>query len=135
MPSHCSSAQYYTVPRPVTSTMARWLVFISIILSNDVEQNPGPLKSPEKRKSKLKRTKSCVRDSGVSSASSASPSLAEERRKEEVCPTPSPVQVTTEQTDKEVEEDKIEILQTEISQLQVRGQEERKEEDKVFLLL
>ena len=115
--------------------MARWLVFISIILSNDVEQNPGPLKSPEKRKSKLKRTKSCVRDSGVSSASSASPSLAEERRKEEVCPTPSPVQVTTEQTDKEVEEDKIEILQTEISQLQVRGQEERKEEDKVFLLL
>ena len=115
--------------------MASWLVFISIILSNDVEQNPGPLKSPEKRKSKLKRTKSCVRDSGVSSASSASPSLPEETRKEEVCPTPSPDPVTIEQTGKEVEEDKIEILQTEISQLQVRGQEEGKEEDKVFLLL
>ena len=97
--------------------MARWLVLIWILLSNDVETNPGPLKSPEKRKSKLRRNKSCVRDSGVSSASSASPSIPEESRKVEVSPTPD--EISTEQDTKEVENEKIERLQSEITQLQV----------------
>ena len=58
-----------------------------------------------------------MRDSGVSSASSASPSIPEESRKVEVCPTPSPDQITTEQDTKEKE--KIERLESEITQLQV----------------
>ena len=41
--------------------MNHWLVLISILLANDVEKNPGPLRSPEKRKTKLRRNKS-VRD-------------------------------------------------------------------------
>ena len=68
---------------------------LKLLLSNDVEINPGP-KSPSKRsgasgddkrkkpesqrKPKLKRTPSSVRDSGLSSASSASPSIQDELR-------------------------------------------------------
>ena len=116
------TAQYYKVSTAVTSQMARWLVFISLVLSNDVETNPGPLKSPEKRKSKLKRNKSTVRDSGVSSASSVSPSLTEETRKvEEICPTPTPEPLNTPQIAKEGDDEKVKILQSEISQLQVCG--------------
>ena len=68
-----------------------WVSSLRLILSNDVEKNPGP-KSPNKkpdpaRKAKLKRSKSSVRDSGVSSASSGSPSIPDEaltRKLEEV---------------------------------------------------
>ena len=58
-----------------------------------------------------------MRDSGVSSASSASPSIPEESRKVEVSPTPD--EISTEQDTKEVENEKIERLQSEITQLQV----------------
>ena len=66
-----------------------WVSSLRLILSNDVEKNPGP-KSPNKkpdpaRKAKLKRSKSSVRDSGVSSASSGSiPDEALTRKLEEV---------------------------------------------------
>ena len=105
--------------------MNHWLVLISLLLANDVEKNPGPLRSPEKRKSKLRRTKSVVRDSGVSSAGSASPTMVEEGRKveeEEVEVTTtsiSPPAVGEVEADKELEEDKMKVLQSEISSLQV----------------
>ena len=105
--------------------MNHWLVLISLLLANDVEKNPGPLRSPEKRKSKLRRTKSVVRDSGVSSAGSASPTMVEEGRKveeedEEVPSTSiSPSAVGEGEADKELEEDKMKVLQSEISSLQV----------------
>ena len=111
--------------------MSHWLVLISILLANDVEKNPGPLRSPEKRKSKLRRNKSVVRDSGVSSAGSASPTMLEEARKEEeeeeekipspdtTTTTPQPPPATVVETDKELEEDKMKVLQSEISSLQV----------------
>ena len=71
-----------------------WLSSLKLRLSNDVELNPGP-KSPVKRgegdkisrkkpesqkKPKMKRTASSVRDSGLSSASSASPSIPDDTR-------------------------------------------------------
>ena len=111
--------------------MSHWLVLISILLANDVEKNPGPLRSPEKRKSKLRRNKSVVRDSGVSSAGSASPTMLEEARKEEeeeeekipspdtITTTPQPPPAPVVETDKELEEDKMKVLQSEISSLQV----------------
>ena len=111
--------------------MSHWLVLISILLANDVEKNPGPLRSPEKRKSKLRRNKSVVRDSGVSSAGSASPTMLEEARKEEeeeeekipspdtITTTPQPPPAAVVETDKELEEDKMKVLQSEISSLQV----------------
>ena len=104
--------------------MNHWLVLISLLLANDVEKNPGPLRSPEKRKSKLRRTKSVVRDSGVSSAGSASPTMVEEGRKveeEEEVPSTSisPPAVGEVEADKELEEDKMKVLQSEISSLQV----------------
>ena len=115
-----SIAQYYRV-----TDMNHWLVLISLLLANDVEKNPGPLRSPEKRKSKLRRTKSVVRDSGVSSAGSASPTMVEEGRKveeeEEEVPSTSilPPAVGEVEADKELEEDKMKVLQSEISSLQV----------------
>ena len=115
-----SIAQYYRV-----TDMNHWAVLISILLANDVEKNPGPLRSPEKRKSKLRRTKSVVRDSGVSSAGSASPTMVEEGRKveeeEEEVPSTSisPPAVGEVEADKELEEDKMKVLQSEISSLQV----------------
>ena len=113
--------------------MNHWLVLISLLLANDVEKNPGPLRSPEKRKSKLRRTKSVVRDSGVSSAGSASPTMVEEARKvdvEEEIPspdttthttnsTPQPPAPAVEDADRELEDDKMKALQSEISSLQV----------------
>ena len=71
-----------------------WLSSLKLRLSNDVELNPGP-KSPVKRgeaekinrkktdsqkKPRIKRTASSVRDSGLSSASSASPSIPDDIR-------------------------------------------------------
>ena len=124
-----SIAQYYRV-----AAMNHWLVLISILLANDVEKNPGPLRSPEKRKSKLRRNKSVVRDSGVSSAGSASPTMVEDRRKveEEERPSPSPDTTDTtttpqppppavEEDDRELEleDDKMVVLHSEISSLQV----------------
>ena len=109
--------------------MNHWLVLISLLLANDVEKNPGPLRSPEKRKSKLRRNKSVVRDSGVSSAGSASPTLVEDGRKGEeetpspdtttVTPPPPPPPPAVEEADRELDEDRMKVLQSEISCLQV----------------
>lgn len=115
--------------------MNHWLVLISILLANDVEKNPGPLRSPEKRKSKLRRNKSVVRDSGVSSAGSASPTMVEDGRKvEEEQESPSPVTTDTttttpqpppppavEEDARELDDNKMKALQSEISSLQVRA--------------
>ena len=122
-----SIAQYYRV-----TDMNHWAVLLSILLANDVEKNPGPLRSPEKRKSKLRRNKSVVRDSGVSSAGSASPTLLEDGRKVEeetpspdttvtttVTPQPPPPPPAEREGDKELDDDKMKVLQSEISSLQV----------------
>ena len=114
--------------------MNHWLVLISLLLANDVEKNPGPLRSPDKRKSKLRRNKSVVRDSGVSSAGSASPTMVEDGRKveeEQESPSPDTTDTTTtpqpppppavEEDARELDDDKMKDLQTEISSLQVRG--------------
>lgn len=66
----------------ITISVSTWFIHLKLMLSNDVEKNPGP-KSPNKkpdplRKSKIKRSKSSVRDSGLSSASSASPSIPDD---------------------------------------------------------
>ena len=112
--------------------MNHWLVLISILLANDVEKNPGPLRSPEKRKTKLRRNKSVVRDSGVSSAGSASPTMVEDGRKVEeeeetdtntttttITPQPPPPAVEEDDRELELDDDKMKVLQTEISSLQV----------------
>ena len=106
--------------------VATWSINLKLILSNDVEKNPGP-KSPNKkpdpmRKSKIKRSKSSVRDSGLSSASSASPSIPDEafsRKLEDVdneaLRTPD---IFKDEFDTKLDDGKMKHLESEIETLQ-----------------
>jgi len=100
-----------------------WISQLKLRMSNDVEKNPGPKSpskrsDPEKKKSKLKRSKSSVRDSGLSSASSASPSIPDERKEEE---TESIENIIDEKEDfpvEKVDDEKVKQLEKEIETLQ-----------------
>jgi len=96
-----------------------WISSLKLLMSNDVEKNPGPKSpskhfDPEKKKSKFKRSKSSVRDSGLSSASSASPSIPDDKKDEEK----ENIEEIEDFTVDKVDEEKIKQLEKEMETLQ-----------------